>query len=450
MSSSRTLPIPYKRLSEILKTGLRQAEISPQEWEQKLSAEKQHALVAEIIGNAPVKTLPAAPQGIEPIDVLSYDLEEIITDYLFPDDYSETKTENLVVDEDNLALLSELPVDLIKKSHYQESLTFFENVATLTQRMQAKIEQEASLAAHYVAMDEFDKVEQLIRQNDTIRDCIVEVIDENGNPIKGNLLRIAALTGNVNPRELKPDEPDDGLFEKLANYYSAKERAEAVNPEGWQEETNRRMQPYRDAVNVFMQKVIEAKATTYAELERELDDDINAFKNILKNKPNAAIENGNVFDLEVIVDALELLDSKITDLGGWADKADLFCIIAVGNLQDKASMCDKRAIKKGLGNIDNGQLPDRAMKLEGFNSFSRATSDGRLLSLGSNFFWGLFETACSRVGGLDLDWIFVGAMALLVSKFMSNKNDRCAELYAAARQTIELEVRNTVSSYNKA
>ncbi len=104
--------------------------------------------------------------------------------------------------------------------------------------------------------------------------------------------------------------------------------------------------------------------------------------------------------------------------------------------------------------VDDGVLPERAANFNENNSYHIVASFNglRSLSLGFDFVWDIYTHGEERSAG-RAGRFMGGAMGVRpggrwrrpFTELMSNKNIRVQQVYAAARQTIELEMRDAVS-----
>ena len=399
MALNKTAPkTSYESLSLEIQSYLIQEEITQQEWEAKLSAKDQQSLIMRIntmitlpATTSSLSTKKAPPQQImrDPetkvdrsvsIDDLPHELKQIVLDYL-----TVNEANNAIEVRENLNLLQELPYtedefanDIPKltiASFYQKTLTFFENVTAA----------KAVEAAQEILLDNLVAVESLAIRNPSILFCVVKVKDHNGNILKGNLLRIAAMTGNFNPRVLNESEQDYGIFERLSRYYPASDVKDLCNEilsSGWIDETSRRMHPYAEAFNALLNSFVTAKKKTYAGLKIECQAAIEKFKNALKPDPDQVIQSGFVFDLQVMVNALTQAFDMVTqyayaprigygvmemfilrDVDGLSPlKLDVICAEAFDHLKKKMSVCDARILRTKIKDVVDGNiLPNRSL-----------------------------------------------------------------------------------------
>jgi hypothetical protein len=374
------------------------------------------------------------------------DLEKMILDYLPVNDGDDAG--------ENFSLLQDLPFSeddsysnnysnklskVTMGSFYRKELTFFENMTVV------KILE----AAHEILLDNADEVERLVAKNPSIRFCVVEVTDHDGNRIKGNLLWIAAIIGNFNPRAPKESEKNYGIVERLSRYYPEEEvRAlcDALSSPAWEAETARRMQPFVNAFDELMQKLVRAQTTQFATLKVECKSDIDAFKNKLKSNPNEVITFGCVFDLKVIADAINKANDNINALGGWrVYKIDVLSVVGIGSFYRKVPTGDARIIKRGVQPVvDEGALPDRAENFNNNNSYNSISSGGKSLELGSDFLWDI-NAAASWVSAWGRHWLGSSVWVGKVWKTYVEQKHQRITAYAATWQTIESELRDNVS-----
>ncbi len=366
---------------------------------------------------------------LEPDVKLPQVIEQLILDYLPVNDTDDAF--------DNASLLQELPGSgedsyssnistVTMASFYRKGVTLFGNLAAV----------KAIEAAYEVIADNADAVEKLVAKNPFICSVVVRVKDHDGNWLEGNLLMLAAMTGNFNPREPSVPEAHYGIFEKLSFYYPPEEVArvaEIVNSAEWKAETARRMQPYVDASDQFRRNLIDNDTNSlgFDALKVRYQLAIKEFKDKLKTNLNQVIKLGYVFDLNVIASALEKSVANIAALGGWQSwKINVICVVVAGSFQKKASACDGRIIKRGiLPVVEEGVLPDRDRVLNENNSYHIVESPhgGRSLVLGSDFFWDIGAAGGCRAVASRGRYVRVGHARTLLQILCRAKTSACSK-----------------------
>jgi len=293
--------------------------------------------------------------------------------------------------------------------------TLFDNISNMTM-LYARKAVERILALDVQPQEIVD----MIRQNPSIRDCVVEATDHRGRRLRGTPLQIAAMTGEFNVTDDPEEKAKEGIVECIWDEYpeaEARRQIRAVFPENWQAITDARMQPLVTAVEEFMKAILAAKVTDYAALEIELKDAIEKFEKAFAPNPNQIITSGLVFDPKIIRIAMELFEAKLDQLGGYQSlKNDVFWIHGIGTLQANESGRDFRSSKKGIGNDEVGAL-------------SRDIHGPVDLLLGRSFFFGYFgdavETVAAARGGVGLRTHH--------RTYVAQRHRRC-KTYAATKQ----------------
>lgn len=294
-------------------------------------------------------------------DLLFSDLLAIVGDYLGqPRENSEDQTDKNV----NTELLGALPIDLAeeKDEYYSDRVPYNCNF-TLFGNLSASYPVRARVAARHLLEGHRMTAEAIAKGYPEILYCTVEVKDRRGNQVKGTLLQIAALAGDVDFR--RSDELVPGMVERLKELLPEEEAIQqlrATRPPGWEQATAARMQPYMDAATEFKNALINIQEGPQDNVwGQKAKAAIIKYKNKLAAIPKnqAIITTGLIFDPQILIKFIHNL--LIPYIGKWSEGSEawhewggcwrkhyVFLVIGLGSLEACASMCDLQALHDGL------------------------------------------------------------------------------------------------------
>jgi hypothetical protein len=325
---------------------------------------------------------------------------------------------------------------------YQNNLNFLCNIAALYSN---------NITHNLVWLIHVESTLLFAKENPQSLDIAVEIKDPYGQRILAKPLQAVAAAGDFNTRAMKPEEKPYGLVERLRpcfpnpNAHATqltewfKPDAEAatkkiLNPtEEILTPTEITMKPYVTAIETTCQRIIDSK---------EITDDLNNnellalpiaiqlaadFKQALTPDPKHVVTSGFLFDMQIFLkltatfetnaDNDKIKDKARPNLGGmWSRKSNLLDAIIYPHLQARSQRCDIGIFKTGIGNVADGQIPERLDYSVG--------DPTAVMGLGVTHFFGFFGTKfAGRRGGDRVD----GA-ALVVSNLVSNKKQQQLEL----------------------
>lgn len=261
------------------------------------------------------------------------------------------------------------------------------------------------------------KVEQtLIRAQQNPKSLPIPVLvqDPYGQWIEAKPVQAVYAAGDRNPPNMPPGSKNFGLVERLSECYQNPAHAEKHVAEwkknDFEKATQETMAPYLAAMAGVFNEVIECK---------EISDDVrwedvltlDEFSKIAKNfdrglipNPNHIVRSGFLFSMQIVPDLFNMFkanvdnsaveDKERPNLGGWwSRKSDAADAIIYPRIQARSQRCDQGNFKKGIGNVAEGQIPDRL----DFTNGPPASLSG-IVDTKTHFF-GFFGTKYARGGG---------------------------------------------------
>jgi len=257
------------------------------------------------------------------------------------------------------------------------------------------------------------------KQNPKSLPIPVKIQDPYGQWIEGTPLQIMLAAGDRNPPEMKPEDKDDGLAERLGACFENpvhcdKQYAEWFGPDAI-DATAKTMAPYIAAIETTCQEIIESEEITEGvRLQDVLTLPIflqlaDSFRKALIPNPNHVVKSGFLFSMQIFLDLIATFEANVNNdnvedksrpnLGGWwSRKSDALDAIVYPALQARSQRCDLGIFKKGIANVAAGQTSDRL-------DFSSGTPEV-LSDIGKTHFFGLygdkFDVGCVAVGELLL------------------------------------------------
>jgi hypothetical protein len=293
---------------------------------------------------------------------------------------------------------------------------------------------QAERAAHLLLCRDIEGVEKLVKQNPNILYLTVEAKDHRGRRVRGTLLQLAILAGDVNIRPKKNNAKDHGAVERLKAYLPELEsvrQLQATQVNGWEQETAARMQVYMDALKTFLNAICTGKASTFDGLIVELEDSIKAFKSAFTPHPDAVITTGFIFDTQIFLSA-NLAADRLN--GCLSAKSEVFDVIGFGTLQANASACDIQILITGIHSVMlRHQDPD--YRLNSVDIPSSLSGLGVSFVLGLNGIWMVGSgTTWAQMAGYGQGGAGENGRKGY-TRLHSSKNSSVADCYAALQQS---------------
>ena len=361
-------------------------------------------------------------------EVMLHDLQDIILGKLYAEDKQEDKE------------TTALPTEHVEYQYPRISF-FSKNVAQiqhwLTSAANDILEGSQASVARVIA---------LIKKYPLILQYSTQGRDRLGRCVKGTLLQIAAMAGDVNIRELSEEEKNHrGIVERLreAGNLSAEDVAKQLHPVLFSEEAMQanaaRNKRILDAVKQFgesiLQTVIEEPArwseTALKAAQEKCQLAINAFQTTLQNTFKDVITSGYLFDISILHEAMVWLETKenLDRFGSWWQlKSDIFWVNGIGSLQSITAARDAQVVRAGIGNVVDGRaLPARDLKNEDGPSLFLPSS-----RLGLDFFLGYVGRVCGgeRAGAMGLGFRVAEAW----KSYVEQKRQRCKLMQLADKK----------------
>lgn len=211
----------------------------------------------------------------------------------------------------------------------------------------------------------------IIEANPLLLRISTEGIDPLKRTVKGTLLQIAAMAGDVNLNPGIHDEKELGLVERLQiagklSNEEVRDQLEVITGCEAKQENEKRNQLVIMAMDKFMNRILQVK--TYE------NEDFKKFK--MRCKPfvvqlekdlqfitNLKITSGYIFDPEVICKVAQEFESKVKSFGGWFSvHTGVFRVSGFGMLQKYLSVRDAEVAEIGMINyIEKHQIPPREL-----------------------------------------------------------------------------------------
>lgn len=265
----------------------------------------------------------------------------------------------------------------------------------------------------------------LVKKKPILLYCQTEATDPLKRRVKGTLLQIAAMAGDV---DLKPgirEEKDRGMVERLIavgrlSQEEVVEQLKVIIGEAAQHENEARNQCVLAAIIKFGNSICEVKSydgMSLVSFQARCKPIIDELEIALQPDTKGVISSGYVFDLKILQYAAKWFEDNVKKFGGWwTNQSDAFWVNGFGKLQSKLSSRDAQVVNIGVGRVvDQGKLPLRTLNSgDGVSHFYDANS-----RLGIEFCLGDFG-GCGMWGPARGSWVS--------GKLMSSKNDSIAKL----------------------
>lgn len=286
---------------------------------------------------------------------------------------------------------------------------FWANVFVLLSYME-RAEWAKAIAINLLWLIQVEKTLVWARHNPGLPIPVL-IQDPHGQWIEATPLQVVYAAGDCNPPNMDQKENNYGLVERLRSCFKNPAHADEQLAEwkkGSKKATAETMRPYVAAINATCQEVIEAK---------EISDDVHwvdvltlpifllideNFKKALVPNPNHVVRSGFLFSMEIFLHLIETFKANVNNdhvedktrpnLGGWwSRKSDALDAVVYPKLQNRSSRADLTLFKKGIGNVAEGQVPDRL-------DFTNCTPSD-VAGIGSTHFFGFSgdEFAAARI-----------------------------------------------------
>ncbi|MHB1949311.1 MAG: hypothetical protein ACYCQI_14485 [Gammaproteobacteria bacterium] len=221
--------------------------------------------------------------------------------------------------------------------------------------------------------------------------------------VKGTLIGIAAMSGDVNLKSGLLDEKTWGLVERLAKLgnLSDAEVAEQLkvitSPEAKAINENRIERVLKALANFeegILKKRAKYKGNDFEEFQKRCQPVFDKFDEALTSLSNEIITCGFVFDPAILGRAAKRFEENVKRFNGcWSLQADVFWVNGFGKLQGKLSSRDAQAVCAGIGNfVDDGRMPPRSFN----NSYSNFHFLDHHFLLGGAFYLGYYNGGGGR------------------------------------------------------
>ncbi len=270
---------------------------------------------------------------------------------------------------------------------YNKNISFFSNLKAIAA-------DQALEVADHILWGRADEAVKLIEINPSILFYCVEATDPVGRRVKGNLLQIAAMAGDVNlkPASSSSSQPNDGLVERLAEAANlsknevVKQLAPIFSKEAMQENKNRNnriLTAIKDFGKGLLAAVDDAQGT-FTDFQMRYQYLIDNFRNALKPNPDEIITSGYIFDPNIICDALRWCKTHLNThhddfFMNLDNKILMFWINCIGSLQSVLSARDAQAACAGMSRyIDDGRTPPRTDLVDFYNPVTQLGIDSKL------------------------------------------------------------------------
>jgi hypothetical protein len=280
------------------------------------------------------------------------------------------------------------------------------------------IRDEAAMVGNLILHAEEKDVEDalaIIRKKPILMYCQTNATDPLGRCVKGTLLQIAAMAGDVDLKAGILDEKDRGMVERLitTSNLSREEVAEQLQVITGQEaqlDNEARNQQILAAMKKFGTEICEIKVVNDIKLFQTLcKPQITQLGIDLKLATGRVITSGYIFDPIILQTTAKWFEENVDKLFGcWNSiSSHVFWVNGFAKLQRQLSSRDSQVINFGIGSVvDQGILPVRKWKND-----SEASYMYESVSRG----WGVWKPGAPRCAGYSV------AARVRLGKLMSSK-----------------------------
>jgi len=235
---------------------------------------------------------------------------------------------------------------------------------------------------------EIEEVLEIVKKKPILLHIETEANDLLGRPVRGTLLKIAVMAGDVDLWSDIQDEKERGIVERLiaAGNLSREEVADqlqCLTSKKAIKENEKRNQRILAFIKRFGKGIIKKKASQYTSFESyqiRCKSLIDQLEKNLQPDTKAVITEGYVFDPKILYMAAKWYEENVVRFGGcedWVQKETFW--LGIGKLQSLLSSRDAQVARAGIGDmVDKKTIPKRTL-----NNSERSS-----LQLGVDFYLG--------------------------------------------------------------
>ncbi len=283
-----------------------------------------------------------------------------------------------------------------------------------------------------------------VRAYPPLLDIQVTVIDPRGTPVTGNLIKIAAMGGDVDLKEGIEDEKQRGIVERLkaAGGLSDERVADdlkCITSKEAKNDNKVRIKRYVDILIKFGESISEIhfdegmtlkarQAKSIKVIDGHEVNLIDQLEKELQEEIKKEVHSGLVFDPRILQKVAQWFEENVNKrFGGWeSDKNGIFWINGFGKLQSILSARDAQVVLAGIDDLVKGNKTVPARRLNNFdNSSYFYNKDSKL---GADFYLGIYGGRLLAVAAPICCWARHGLRDRTLSKLMSSKNSSIANL----------------------
>lgn len=212
----------------------------------------------------------------------------------------------------------------------------------------------------------------IIKKNPDLLRYQAIAIDPQGRYVKGTLLQIAVMAGEINLKRIIVDEKNHGIVERLiaAGNLSEKEVAEqlqVITSKEAQQENEKRNQLILVAIEKFGKGIYQAKINknmSFEAFQSLCEPLITQLEEDLQAATKGVITSGYIFDPALLHEVANWYKTNIKHFGGWWNiKSDVFWVNGFGKIQSKLSSRDAQTIRNGTSElVDDHHIPPRTLE----------------------------------------------------------------------------------------
>ena len=264
------------------------------------------------------------------------------------------------------------------KASQTQTPTFYGNLLVLCSYMD-RTEMATTIAINLLFHIRAEEALALARQNPKCLPIPIRGQDPHGQWFEATPLQAVYAAGDRNPPNMSPEAKNFGYVERLRPCFQNPTNADKQLAEwkkGSQKATEETMAPYVVAINNICQQIIYCDQITddvrWADVLTlpiflQFEED---FRKALLPNPNHVVRSGFLFSMEIFLHLIKTFQDNVSNdnvedksrpnLGGWwSRKSDALDAIVYPKLQIRSSRCDLGIFKRGIGNVAEGQLPER-------------------------------------------------------------------------------------------
>jgi len=303
--------------------------------------------------------------------------------------------------------------------------TYAQNLQALTLfgiKHRELISTEASQVAELILRGtegDIKKAETLVKNNPSLLHRQAQVQDFLGRWIRGTLLQIAVMTGDVDLEPGITNKEDRGIAERLtlaANLSSlqVKEQlAEILTSEKAKRINEEKNQRVLQAIQRFGEGILKVKreyqGNNFEDFQRRCQSCIDQLEEALTPNPKEVITSGYVFDLKILQDAVDWFRTKLSERSQpqpnidhfgfrgdewWNVAGRVFWVNGIGKLQKLLSRRDRQLMQQPRYGGSLTRIPSRSLIIPE----ESADCFGSLFSqLGRDFYLGHRGLGCLNI-----------------------------------------------------